>query len=84
MPLDVDLLRQIARGESFRVGSFASAEMAAFQLLADQLFELEGRGLITIRRPDGISSTASNGGGYTAVTASITPAGKDILATIGG
>jgi hypothetical protein len=81
MPLDVDLLRQIARGESFKVNSFALPEMAAFQLLTDQLFDLEGRGLITIRRPDGLTS---NGGGYTGVAPTLTPAGKDLLATIGG
>ena len=33
MATDVDLLRRIARGETFKVNSYGSAEMAQFQLL---------------------------------------------------
>jgi hypothetical protein len=33
MATDVDLLRRIARGETFKVNTYGSAEMAQFQLL---------------------------------------------------
>jgi hypothetical protein len=85
MATDVDLLRRIARGETFKVNSYGSAEMAEFQLLADHLFELEGRALITIPRPAGlVSNSTSKEGGYTAISAKLAPAGQDLLDTIGG
>ena len=85
MASDVELLRRIARGEPFKASGYGKTEMAAFQLLADQIFELEGRGLVTIKRPDGIvSSGATKEGGYIAITAKLTPAGQDLLDTIGG
>lgn len=63
----------------------AWAEMAAFQILADQLFELEGRGFVTIPRPQGIvQNGATKEGGYIQITPKLTPAGQDLLNAVGG
>jgi len=85
MPTDLDLLRRIARGEGFKASGFGMTEMSAFQILADHLFELEGRGYLTIPRPHGIvQNGATKQGGYIQITPKLTPAGQDLLNAVGG